>query len=142
MGENKGELIRELGLKEGLAVGLRSARPRWYRPSFQTPLSPVLPLVTALLCLSVILTMDAFSRVAGVGLVALSLVWYGVWVRKKALVNGQIWAAMGAATAPGERHRGGRNGGAEGEERGVDSIAGGRRPRLVAVTGHRAGSSR
>jgi nucleotide-binding universal stress UspA family protein len=46
--------------------------------------------VTGLLCLSVILTMDPLSRAAGVGLVALSLLWYVVWVRRKAVVAGEI----------------------------------------------------
>jgi len=71
-------------------IVMRSAKPRWYRPSFRTPFVPVLPLVTALLCLSVILTMNVRSRVAGLGLVALSLVWYGVWVRDHAIVIGEI----------------------------------------------------
>jgi amino acid transporter/nucleotide-binding universal stress UspA family protein len=71
-------------------VVMRGAKRRWYRPSFRTPLYPVLPVVTGLLCLSVILTMDPFSRAAGVGLVALSLLWYGTWVRKQAVVTGEI----------------------------------------------------
>jgi amino acid transporter len=71
-------------------IVMRGAKRRWYRPSFRTPLYPVLPLVTGVLCLSVILTMDAFSRAAGVGLIALSLVWYGVWVRRQAVVTGEI----------------------------------------------------
>lgn len=71
-------------------IVMRSAKRRWYRPSFRVSLYPVLPIVTALLCLSVILTMDPFSRIAGVGLVLLSLVWYGVWVRKQAVVTGEI----------------------------------------------------
>ncbi len=71
-------------------VVMRGARRRWYQPSFRAPLYPVLPLVTGLLCLSVILTMDPFSRTAGIGLVALNLIWYGVWVRRQAVVTGEI----------------------------------------------------
>lgn len=71
-------------------VVMRGAKRRWYKPSFKVPLYPVLPVVTGLLCLSVILTMDPLSRAAGVGLVALSLLWYVVWVRRKAVVVGEI----------------------------------------------------
>lgn len=71
-------------------IVMRGAKRRWYHPSFRTPLYPVLPVVTGLLCLSVILTMDPFSRAAGIGLVALSLLWYNVWVRKQAVVIGEI----------------------------------------------------
>jgi amino acid transporter/nucleotide-binding universal stress UspA family protein len=71
-------------------VVMRGARRRWYQPSFRAPLYPVLPVVTGLLCLGVILTMDPFSRTAGIGLVALNLVWYGVWVRRQAVVIGEI----------------------------------------------------
>jgi amino acid transporter/nucleotide-binding universal stress UspA family protein len=71
-------------------VVMRGAKRRWYRPSFRAPLYPVLPIVTGLLCLSIILTMDPFSRAAGIGLVALSLLWYNVWVRKQAVVTGEI----------------------------------------------------
>jgi amino acid transporter/nucleotide-binding universal stress UspA family protein len=71
-------------------VVMRRAGRRWYRPAFRVPLYPVLPTVTGLLCLGVILTMDAFSRVAGVSLVALSLAWYLVWVRRQAVVTGEI----------------------------------------------------
>jgi amino acid transporter len=71
-------------------VVMRGAKRRWYTPSFRVPLYPVLPIVTGLLCLSVILTMDPLSRAAGVGLVALSLLWYVVWVRRKAVVAGEI----------------------------------------------------
>jgi amino acid transporter/nucleotide-binding universal stress UspA family protein len=71
-------------------VVMRGAKRRWYRPSFRAPLYPVLPVVTGLLCLGVILTMDPFSRTAGIGLVALNLVWYGVWVRRQAVVTGEI----------------------------------------------------
>jgi amino acid transporter len=71
-------------------VVMRGAERRWYQPSFRAPLYPVLPVMTGLLCLSVILTMDPFSRTAGIGLVALNLLWYGVWVRRQAVVTGEI----------------------------------------------------
>jgi amino acid transporter len=71
-------------------VVMRGAKRRWYNPAFRAPLYPVLPLVAALLCLSVIFTMEPLSRAAGMGLVALSLVWYTIWVRRRAVVSGEI----------------------------------------------------
>jgi amino acid transporter len=71
-------------------IVMRRAKPRWYRPAFRAPLYPALPIVTGLVCLSVILTMDTLSQVAGVGLIVLSLLWYAVWVRKQAVVTGEI----------------------------------------------------
>lgn len=81
---------------------LRRVKPRWYRPGFKAPLVPFLPLLTILLCLGVIFTMDAFSQAAGAALVALSLVWYLVWVRKKAVVTGEL-APMWERERPMER---------------------------------------
>jgi nucleotide-binding universal stress UspA family protein len=46
--------------------------------------------VAGILCLGVIVTMAPGSRVAGLGLVAASLVWYVVWVRRKAKVVGEF----------------------------------------------------
>ncbi len=71
-------------------IVMRSSRPRWYRPSFRAPFYPVLPVVAGLLCLSVIITMAPESRAAGLGLVGASLVWYLVWVRRQATVEGEI----------------------------------------------------
>lgn len=71
-------------------VVMRNSRPRWYRPAFRVPLYPLLPVVAGLLCLAVIFTMSPESRAAGLGLVAASLVWYFVWVRRQARVTGEI----------------------------------------------------
>jgi amino acid transporter/nucleotide-binding universal stress UspA family protein len=71
-------------------VVMRRAKRRWYRPSFRVPLYPVLPVVAGLLCLGVIFTMDDLSKIAGLGLVGLSLMWYVVWVRRQAVVTGEI----------------------------------------------------
>lgn len=71
-------------------VVMHSSRPSWYRPAFRVPLYPVLPLVGGLLCLGVIFTMAPQSRVAGLGLVGASLVWYLVWVRRQARVTGEF----------------------------------------------------
>ena len=69
---------------------MRRVKPRWYKPGFRAPFIPVLPVLSVILCLSVILTMDRFSQVAGLGLVGLSLVWFFVWVRRKAIVTGEL----------------------------------------------------
>jgi amino acid transporter len=71
-------------------IVMRRVKRRWYHPAFRAPLYPALPLVAGTLCLGVIVTMDAFSRAAGIGLVALSLLWYVLWVRKRAVVTGEI----------------------------------------------------
>jgi amino acid transporter/nucleotide-binding universal stress UspA family protein len=71
-------------------IVMRSSRPTWYHPSFRIPLYPVLPVVGGLLCLSVIFTMAPSSRIAGLGLVTASLVWYVVWVSRQAKVEGEI----------------------------------------------------
>lgn len=71
-------------------IVMRSSRPSWYRPAFRVPLYPVLPAVAGLLCIAVIFTMAPSSRVAGAVLVAASLIWYLVWVRRKARVVGEF----------------------------------------------------
>lgn len=71
-------------------VVMRYSRPRWYRPRFRVPLYPVLPALGGLLCLAVIFTMAPESRLAGLALVAASLVWYFFWVRRKATVVGEF----------------------------------------------------
>jgi len=71
-------------------IVMRSSRPSWYRPAFRAPLYPVLPVVAGLLCLAVIFTMAPGSRLTGLALVAASLVWYVVWVRRKARVAGEF----------------------------------------------------
>lgn len=81
-----------------LALGLlvmRRARPAWYRPAFRVPLYPLLPAVGGLLALAVIGTMDHFSQLAGLGLVAVSLVWYAVWARRRAPVEGELVPWLG-----------------------------------------------
>ena len=71
-------------------IVMRRSRPSWYRPEFRVPLYPVLPVVAGLLCLAVIFTMAPTSRIAGLGLVVASLVWYFAWVRRKARVVGEF----------------------------------------------------
>jgi amino acid transporter len=69
---------------------MRRVTPRWYHPAFRAPLYPFLPVITVVLCLGVILTMDKFSQLAGLGLVLLCLTWYFIWVRRKAIVTGEL----------------------------------------------------
>jgi len=93
-------------------IVMRHTHPRWYHPTFQAPLYPVLPIVAGLLSLGVILTMDTLTQIAGVALVSLNLVWYVVWVRKQAVVTGEfgpMWkreqpleGIIEAAQAPGQ----------------------------------------
>ena len=69
---------------------MRSSRPSWYQPAFRTPLFPLIPLTAGLLSLSVIATMSPASRSAGLALAAGGVVWFFVWVRKKARVGGEF----------------------------------------------------
>jgi nucleotide-binding universal stress UspA family protein len=71
-------------------VVMRYSRPRWYHPTFRVPLYPILPVAGGLLCLAVIFTMAPESRVAGLALAGASLVWYFVWVQRKAKVVGEF----------------------------------------------------
>ncbi len=69
---------------------MRRVKPSWYKPGFRAPFIPVLPVLSVVLCLGVIVTMDRFSQVSGMALVGLSLVWFFFWVRRKALVTGEL----------------------------------------------------
>jgi amino acid transporter/nucleotide-binding universal stress UspA family protein len=69
---------------------MHRVKPSWYRPSFRAPLYPVLPFITVALSLSVILTMDNFSKIAGMVLLGLCLIWYFFWVRKHAHFSGAL----------------------------------------------------
>ncbi len=71
-------------------IVMRNSRPRWYRPAFRAPLYPILPVLGGLLCLAVIFTMAPESRLAGLGLVGGSLIWYLAWVRRQARVSGEF----------------------------------------------------
>jgi amino acid transporter/nucleotide-binding universal stress UspA family protein len=71
-------------------VVMHYSRPRWYQPAFRVPLYPILPVAGGLLCLAIIFTMAPESRVAGLGLVGASLVWYFAWVQRKAKVIGEF----------------------------------------------------
>jgi basic amino acid/polyamine antiporter, APA family len=65
-------------------------RPDWYKPAFNVPLKPWLPAAAGGVALLVILTMDTFSQVAGVGLAMVSLVWYFAWARNRTKVRGDV----------------------------------------------------
>ena len=69
---------------------MRRSRPLWYKPAYQVPFYPVLPLVAGLVCLLVIVTMAPLSQLMGVLLVACSLVWYVTWARWQTAVVGEI----------------------------------------------------
>jgi len=76
-------------LTVGLVV-MRQSSPDWYQPSFRVPFSPWLPLSGGIAALAVIATLDRFSQLAGLGLAALSLVWYFLWARKRTTVEGEL----------------------------------------------------
>ncbi|MBN1261317.1 MAG: amino acid permease [Anaerolineae bacterium] len=69
---------------------LRRTKPSWYRPAFRAPLFPWLSIVGGLGALAVIGTMAPLSQIAGMGLAALSLVWYVVWGRRRTRVKGEL----------------------------------------------------
>jgi amino acid transporter/nucleotide-binding universal stress UspA family protein len=69
---------------------MHRAKPSWYQPTFHVPLYPWLPAVGGILALAVITTMDVRSQIAGSGLVALSLIWFVVWGRRKTQVEGEL----------------------------------------------------
>jgi amino acid transporter/nucleotide-binding universal stress UspA family protein len=71
-------------------VVMRRSRPRWYQPVFRAPLYPILPVAAGLLSLAVVLTMAPDSRAAGLMLVAASLAWYVLWVRRQSTVVGEF----------------------------------------------------
>jgi amino acid transporter/nucleotide-binding universal stress UspA family protein len=69
---------------------MRRSRPSWYQPSFRVPLYPILPVLAGCLSLAVTFTMAPESRAAGLILVGGNMVWYLIWVRRKATVNGEF----------------------------------------------------
>ncbi len=69
---------------------MHRAKPSWYQPTFHVPLYPWLPAVGGILALAVITTMDVRSQISGLGLVALSLIWFALWGRRKTQVEGEL----------------------------------------------------
>jgi amino acid transporter/nucleotide-binding universal stress UspA family protein len=81
-------------LSIGLLVMHRS-RPAWYRPAYRAPLAPWLTILGGIMALAVIGTMNWTSRVAGFGLVVISLAWYAFWGRRKSLIKGELGVWFG-----------------------------------------------
>jgi basic amino acid/polyamine antiporter, APA family len=73
----------------GLVVVRRSA-PAWYQPTFRVPFFPWLPLAGGIAALVVIGTLDRFSQLSGLGLAAVSLLWYYFWARQRTTVEGEL----------------------------------------------------
>jgi basic amino acid/polyamine antiporter, APA family len=69
---------------------MRRASPDWYKPHFRVPLYPWLPAAGGIASLAVILTLDRFSQISGLGLAAVALGWYYFWVRKRTNVEGEL----------------------------------------------------
>ncbi|WP_416674492.1 amino acid permease [Egbenema bharatensis] len=76
-------------LTAGLIVARRSA-PEWYQPAFRVPLYPWLPLLGGIAAVVVIGTLDRFSQLSGLGLAAVSLLWYYFWARKRTTISGEL----------------------------------------------------
>lgn len=68
---------------------MRHSRPSWYRPTFRAPLYPLVPVIGALACGGVILSMRPISQIASGSLILLSLAWYLSWGRYHARVHGE-----------------------------------------------------
>ncbi|PSB67544.1 hypothetical protein C7B61_05605 [filamentous cyanobacterium CCP1] len=73
----------------GLVVVRRSA-PEWYQPTFRVPFFPWLPLAGGIAAIVIIGTLDRFSQLSGLGLAALSLVWYYFWARHRTTIEGEL----------------------------------------------------
>ncbi|TVQ07075.1 MAG: amino acid permease [Leptolyngbya sp. DLM2.Bin27] len=93
----------------GLIV-VQRASPDWYQPSFRVPFSPWLPLLGGGAAVVVIGTLDRFSQLTGLGLAAISLLWYYLWARHRTTISGELgdWlqrahpirSALGRTEAP------------------------------------------
>lgn len=70
-------------------VVLRWTSPEWYKPTFRTPLVPILPLAGAVGALSLIPQLGLMSHVAAVGFVIVGAGWY-FWHRRLARSSGRV----------------------------------------------------
>ncbi|MBS3818127.1 amino acid permease [bacterium] len=62
---------------------MRYARLDWYRPSFRTPLFPLVPLAGMSGCVFVIVNTTRMTLIVGYLIIAVSLIWYVLFMRKK-----------------------------------------------------------
>ena len=62
---------------------LRYKNPYWYQPAFKIPAFPVLPIVGALASFGLIFFMEPISQILGLGILALALGWYVLFVPEK-----------------------------------------------------------
>lgn len=70
-------------------VVLRWTSPEWYRPTFRTPLVPILPIAGALAALSLIPQLGLLSHVSAVAFVVVGVGWY-LWHRRVAEKGGRV----------------------------------------------------
>jgi basic amino acid/polyamine antiporter, APA family len=68
---------------------IRRKSPDWYKPSFQVPLFPWMPLSAGIGALLVILTKETFSQIAGGGIILLSLLVYFLYGRSRNRIQGE-----------------------------------------------------
>lgn len=62
-------------------IVLRRSNPEWYDPSFRMPGYPVLPIIGGVASIALIPFMNIGSIIIGVGVMAVSLVWYLYYAR-------------------------------------------------------------
>jgi nucleotide-binding universal stress UspA family protein len=86
------ELIAEVGAFLSLllyafislaCIVMRHANLDWYRPSFKTPLYPVVPIIGLLGCAFVMVLTSWPTILIGAGLVVATLLWYLLFLRKR-----------------------------------------------------------
>ena len=77
-------------LVQWCVIILRKTKPEWYTPSFTSPFFPYLQYVGAILCIILMGYMSRTSVLAGLGMVAISIVWYRFWSKKKSKVVGEV----------------------------------------------------
>ncbi|PEN13721.1 universal stress protein [Longibacter salinarum] len=88
-------------------VVLRVAKPKWYEPSYRTPLFPFAQIFAALACVGIIVSSGLFAQIAIVVLIIASLAWYAVWGRGRVEIENAMpefqerWGAEGFSALMG-----------------------------------------
>ncbi|MDJ0765196.1 MAG: amino acid permease [Myxococcota bacterium] len=91
------ELIAEVGAFLSLllyafislaCMVMRHVKLEWYKPSFKTPLYPVVPIIGLLGCVFVMSLTSRPTIMIGMGIVAGALIWYVLFLRKRTTLTG------------------------------------------------------
>jgi amino acid transporter len=82
-------------------IVLRRADPEGYEPDFRIPSMgyPAVPILGFLTCLGVMVQMALIVQVIGLGIVAISVVWYALYAKDRAISTSQVGEAI--AEVPG-----------------------------------------